>query len=145
MDTEKKLIANKELRCGIVPVRFAWGDWQLLLLRSGAIWDFPAGVVNIHEDLLEAAKRETLAATALTDLEFAFGEDGKETVPYAGNKVDRYYVAETRTEKIDLPIAKKLGKPAHDEWRWVTCDEAEEFLPPRLTHVLAWVRARIEE
>ena len=93
MDTDKKPIADKELRCGVVPVRFAWGDWQLLLLRSGNLWDFPAGVASIHEDLLEAAKRETLAATALTDLEFAFGEDGKETVPYAGNKVDRYYVA----------------------------------------------------
>ncbi len=145
MDTEKKPIANKELRCGIVPVRFAWGDWQLLLLRSGSLWDFPAGVASIHEDLLEAAKRETLAATALTDLEFAFGEDGKETVPYAGNKVDRYYVAETRTEKIDLPVSTKTGRPVRDEWRWVTCDEAEEFLPPRLTHVLEWVRQRINE
>ena len=145
MDTEIKPIENKELRCGVVPVRFAWGNWQLLLLRSGKVWDFPAGVINIHEDALEAAKRETIAATALTDLEFAFGEDYKETVPYAGNKVDRYYVAETRSEEITLPISKKLGKPAHDEWRWVTCDEAEDFLPPRLTHVLEWVRARIEE
>jgi len=128
-----------------VPVRFAFGDWQLLVLRSGATWDFPGGIINVHEDSLEAAKRETFAATALTDLEFAFGEDSKETVPYAGNKVDRYYVAETQTREITLPLSKKTGKPTHDEWRWVTCDEAEEFLPPRLTHVLEWVRQRINE
>ena len=145
MDTEIKPIENKELRCGVVPVRFAWGDWQLLILRSGDAWDFPAGIVNIHEDALEAAKRETTAATTLTDLEFAFGEDYKETVPYAGNKVGRYYVAETHTAEIALPISKKTGKPAHDEWRWVTCEDAEDFLPPRLTHVLAWVHGRIEE
>ena len=132
----------------MVPVRFAWGNWQLLILRRGEGWDFPAGIISIHEDSLEAAKRETLAATALSDLEFAFGEDYKETVPdarSAGNKVGRYYVAETRTAEITLPLSKKTGKPAHDEWRWVTCDDAEDFLPPRLTHVLAWVRARIEE
>ena len=145
MDTEKKHIENKELSCGVVPVRFAWGKWQLLLLRAGKTWDFPAGIINIHEDSLQAAQRETTTATAITDLEFAFGEDYKETVPYAGNKVGRYYVAETRCEEITLPVSKKLGKPAHDEWRWVTCDEAEDLLPPRLTHVLAWVRGRIDE
>lgn len=75
-----------------------------MLLRSGDAWDFPAGIVNIHENALEAAKRETtVATTTLTDLEFAFGEDYKETVPYAGNKVGRYYVAKTRSAEITLP------------------------------------------
>ena len=123
MDTEKKPIENKELSCGVVPVRFAWGDWQLLVLRRGESWSFPAGIISVH----------------------AFGEDYKETVPYAGNKVDRFYVAETRIENLTLPIARKLGKPAHDEWRWVTCDEAEDYLPPRLTHVLEWVRTRVND
>ncbi len=145
VDTEIKPIQNKVLRCGVVPVRFAFGDWQLLVLRSGALWDFPVGVVSVHEDSLEGAKRETLAATGIEDLEFAFGEASKETVPYAGNNVDRYYVAETRTEVITLPTSKKTGKPAHDAWRWVTCDEAEDYLAPRLTHVLEWLRTRINE
>ena len=145
MDTEIKPIKNKELSCGVVPVHFAWGDWQLLILRRSEVWDFPAGIISVHEDSLEAAKRETIAATGIDDLEFAFGEDHKETVPNASNKVGRYYVAETRADKITLPVSKKSGTPAHDEWRWVTCDEAEDFLPPRLTHVLEWLRARINE
>ncbi len=145
MDTEIKPIKNKELSCGVVPVHFAWGDWQLLILRRGEVWDFPAGIISVHEDALEAAKRETIAATGIDDLEFAFGEDHKETVPNASNKVGRYYVAETRAETITLPIAHKSGKPAHDEWRWVTCDDAEDYLPPRLTHVLEWLRAKINE
>lgn len=149
MEADKKIIQNKELSCGVVPVLFAWGDWQLLILRRGAAWDFPAGIVNVHEDALEAAKRETLAATGIDDLEFAFGEDYKETVPYTsngtGNHVGRYYVAETRTEKITLPVSARLGKPVHDEWRWISCVEAEDYLPPRLTHVLAWLCEKINQ
>ena len=144
MDTEKKIIEKKELSCGVVPVRFAWGNWQLLVLRAYKNWDFPKGMVNLNEDPLAAATRETTEETGITDLEFVFGEDFKETVPYAGNKVARYYVAETRVEKITLPVSPELGRPEHHEWRWVTCDEAEDLLPPRLTHVLAWVRDRID-
>ena len=145
MDTEKKPIAIKVLSCGVVPVRFAWGNWQLLVLRAYKNWDFPKGVVEANEDPLDAAIRETTEETGITDLEFVFGEEYKETVPYAGNKVARYYVAETRVENITLPVSPELGRPEHHEYRWVTCDGAEDVLPPRLTHVLAWVRAKIEE
>ena len=144
VDTEKKPIEQKVLSCGVVPVRFAWGNWQLLVLRAHKNWDFPKGIVNMNEDPLDAAKRETLEETGIADLEFVFGEDFKETVPYAGNKVARYYVAETRDEKITLPVSPELGRPEHHEWRWVTCDEAEDLLPPRLTHVLEWLRDRID-
>ncbi len=129
----------------MIPVRFAWGEWQLLVLRAYKNWDFPKGMVNPNEDPLDAAKRETEEETGITDLEFVFGEDFKETVPYAGNKVARYYVAETRMEQITLPVSKELGRPEHDEWRWVTCDQAEDLLPPRLTHVLEWVRHKMDE
>ena len=145
MDTEKKPIAIKVLSCGVVPVRFAWGNWQLLVLRAYKNWDFPKGIVEANEDPLDAATRETTEETGITDLEFVFGENYKETVPYAGNKVARYYVAETRTEQITLPVSEELGRPEHHEFRWVTCDDAEDLLPPRLTHVLEWVRGVIDE
>jgi 8-oxo-dGTP pyrophosphatase MutT (NUDIX family) len=145
VDTDKKPIEIKQLSCGVIPARFAWGEWQVLVLRAYKNWDFPKGMVNPNEDPLDAAKRETEEETGITDLEFVFGEDFKETVPYAGNKVARYYVAETRMEQITLPVSKELGRPEHDEWRWVTCDEAEDLLPPRLTHVLEWVRHKMDE
>ena len=144
MDTETKTIAAKELSCGVVPALFAQGDWRLLVLRTYKNWDFPKGVVHPHEDPLEAATRETLEATGIDDLEFVFGEEFKETVPYADNKIARHYVAETRTAEITLPVSRKLGRPEHQEYRWVTCDEAEDLLPPRLTHVLEWVRGQID-
>lgn len=139
------MILNKILSCGVVPVRFAEGDWQLLVLRAYKNWDFPKGIVEADEDPLEAARRETLEETGIDDLDFVFGEDYKETVPYAGNKVARYYVAETRTADITLPVSAELGRPEHHEWRWVTCDDAEDLLPPRLAGVLDWIRARIND
>jgi 8-oxo-dGTP pyrophosphatase MutT (NUDIX family) len=144
MDTEHKTIAPKILSCGVVPVRYAAGGWKLLILRAFRNWDFPKGLVDAGEDPLDAARRETEEETGITDLEFVFGEDFKETVPYGNNKVARYYVAETRTDEITLPVSEELGRPEHDEWRWVTCDEAEDYLPPRLTHVLEWVRKQID-
>lgn len=143
------MILNKILSSGVVPVRFAHGDWQLLVLRAYKNWDFPKGIVESGEDPLDAAKRETEEETGIIDLDFIFGEDYKETVPYnvssTGHKVARYYVAETRTADITLPVSPELGRPEHDEWRWVTCDQAEDLLPPRLAGVLEWVRARINE
>ena len=58
MDSEFKPVGNKILSSGVVPVRFALGDWRLLILRHGQRWDFPAGVINIHEDAQAAAQRE---------------------------------------------------------------------------------------
>lgn len=143
------MILNKILSCGVVPVRFADGDWKLLVLRAYKNWDFPKGIAESNEDPLDAAKRETLEETGIDDLDFVFGEDYKETVPYnvtsSAHKVARYYVAETRADDITLPVSPELGRPEHHEYRWVTCDEAEDLLPPRLASVLEWVRARINE
>lgn len=145
MNYDKPSEIIKILSSGVVPVRYAGGGWKLLVLRAYKIWDFPKGIVEANEDPLEAAKRETEEETGITDLDFVFGEDCKETAPYAGNKTARYYIAETRTEEITLPVSEELGRPEHDEWRWVTCEEAEDLLPPRLANVLEWVCSRINE
>src|SRR5690606_23513233 len=77
------------------------------------------------------------------DLDFPFGEEYQETLPYAGNKVARYYLAETAEHAVELPVSPELGRPEHHEYRWVTYDEAEELLPPRLSIVLDWARRTI--
>jgi bis(5'-nucleosidyl)-tetraphosphatase len=46
---------------------------------------------------------------------------------------------------VRLPISQVLGRPEHHEWRWVSFDEAEDLLPPRLAIVLDWVRNVLEE
>lgn len=142
--TDKSMIPEKKLSAGAVVVRRAGRGWKLLVLRAGRGWDFPKGNVGPAEEPLAAATREVAEETGLSDLDFPFGDNFRETVPYGDNKVARYYLAETTQEEIMLPIAHELGRPEHDEWRWVTCDQAEELLPPRLALVLEWVRETLE-
>jgi len=130
---------------GIVVARRQGGNWQLLVLRAFRNWDFPKGLIEDGEDPLDTARRETAEETGISDLTFDFGESYKETIPYANGKIARYYIAVTETEHITLPISHELGKPEHDEWRWVGFDEAEDYLPPRLAAVLDWARETLDK
>jgi len=134
----------KTLSAGVVPVRRTSRGWVLLVLRAYKNWDFPKGRVEPGEEPIDAAKREATEETGLTDLDFAFGDAYRETVPYAGGKTARYYIAETTEDRISLPISHDLGRPEHHEWRWVTFEEAEDLLPPRLAHILYWARDTVD-
>jgi len=113
---------------------------RLLVLRAYKNWDFPKGRLEPGESELDAARREVAEETGLAGLAYPFGDEYKETVPYAGNKVARYYLAQTDVEKIELPVSPELGRPEHHEYRWVSFDEAEALLPPRLAAVLEWAK-----
>ena len=116
---------------------------RLLVLRAYRNWDFPKGLIEPGEDALAAARREVREETGLAELSFPVGDEFKETLPYSGNKVARYYLAETDAEKIDLPVSPELGRPEHHEYRWISFDEAEDLLPPRLAVVLEWAKKTI--
>ena len=130
---------------GAVVFRRTGDGVPLLVLRAYRNWDFPKGLVEPGESELDAAKRETAEETGLTGLGFPFADAHKDTVPYAGGKVARYFIAETAEVRIELPVSAELGRPEHHEWRWVSYDEAEELLPPRLGIVLEWARRTIEK
>jgi 8-oxo-dGTP pyrophosphatase MutT (NUDIX family) len=125
---------------GAVVFRRSERGVRLLVLRAYKNWDFPKGLVEPGEEQLAAARREVEEETGLANLAYPFGEEFRETVPYAGNKIARYYLAETDAEKIELPVSPELGRPEHHEFRWVSFDEAEDLLPPRLAPVLEWAR-----
>jgi 8-oxo-dGTP pyrophosphatase MutT (NUDIX family) len=129
---------------GVVVARRDGGGWRLLVLRAYRNWDFPKGMVEPGEAPLAAAIRETAEEAAIGDLAFRWGEDYRETAPYARGKVARYYLAETAQQTVTLPVSPELGRPEHDEWRWVDFIEAERLLPPRLQPILAWARKRLE-
>ena len=113
-------------------------EWLFLMLRAYRNWDFPKGMVEVNEDPLAAARREVREETLIEDLEFRWGEVYKETEQYGKGKVARYYLAATRTERISLPVSPELGRPEHDEWRWVDRDTALSLVSARLQPIVRW-------
>lgn len=134
-----------KLSAGIVILRREKGHWQCLVLRAFRNWDFPKGLVEPGEEPRAAALREAEEETGLTDLDLRWGEAFRETEPYAGGKVARFYVAEAARGAVHLPINPQLGRAEHHEHRWVDFDAASRLLPPRLLPVLRWARALAED
>jgi len=130
--------APHRLSAGVAVVRRSPASWLFLLLRAYRNWDFPKGVVEPGEEPLAAARREVLEETLIEDLEFHWGEVYRETGPYGHRKIARYYVAATRTETITLPPSPELGRPEHDEWRWVDRDAALRLVSARLQPIVRW-------
>jgi 8-oxo-dGTP pyrophosphatase MutT (NUDIX family) len=130
---------------GVVVVRRIEGQWRYLVLRAYRNWDFPKGLVEAGEDALHTAIRETEEETGLRDLAFSWGQDFRETEPYAGGKVARYYLAQSPAGTVFLPVSPELGRPEHHEYRWLAWNEARRLLPTRLGPILDWARLRIED
>ena len=131
------------LSAGIVVVRQFDDSWRVLLLRAYDYWDCPKGVVEPGEEPLTTAKREVLEETGIVALDFRWGEAFIETPPYAKNKVARYYLAATTQHSVTLAVNPALGRPEHQEFRWLGFDAAEALLVARLRAVLGWARARL--
>jgi len=128
---------------GVVVVRHVNDDWRVLLLRVYNYWDCPKGVVEAGEDPLTTARREVREETGIVDLQFRWGDGWVETPPYSKNKVARYYLAETQTADVELPVNPALGTPEHHEFRWLSFDAALALAVPRVSAVLNWARATI--
>lgn len=128
---------------GVVVFRRTGRGPYFLVLRAYQNWDFPKGLVEPGEDPLACAMRELKEETGLSGVDFPFGDEFKETLPYSGHKIARYYLGETEEVEIELPVSKELGRPEHHEYRWVSFDEAEDLLPPRLAIVLEWAKRTV--
>jgi bis(5'-nucleosidyl)-tetraphosphatase len=131
------------LSAGVVIVRFHHGEPRFLLLRAYQYWDFPKGRVEPGEQPLAAAIREVEEETALTHLEFRWGEAFTVTERYGNNKTARYYLAEAGPGEVHLPVNPELGHPEHDEFRWLPYEAARALLVPRVAAVLDWAHARV--
>jgi bis(5'-nucleosidyl)-tetraphosphatase len=128
------------LSAGVVVVRRQAGEWRFLLLRAFRYWDFPKGAVEAGEAPLAAAIREVAEESGLHGLEFRWGERFRDTEPYSHGKVARYYLAESAEGEAHLPVNPGLGRPEHDEFRWLGYDAARVLLVPRVQRVLDWAQ-----
>ena len=133
----------RTLSAGVVVVRLSPEGVRYLLLRAFQYWDFPKGMVEEGEASLDGAIREVEEETTLTQLDFHWGLEYRDTPPYRRGKVARYYLAESPSGEVELPVTEELGRPEHDEFRWVDFDEAHRLLSPRVQPILEWAEEKI--
>ncbi|WP_454753932.1 NUDIX domain-containing protein [Cupriavidus necator] len=126
---------------GLVVLRPTTGQWLCLILRAYRNWDMPKGMPESNEQPLSAAMRESREETGLSMLELRWGEDYRETEPYANGKIARFYLAVSPNGEVSLPISSELGRPEHHEFRWVTFAEAQQLLPSRFEPILEWAQS----
>jgi len=131
---------NEKLSCGIVVIRDDGGDKLTLMLRAYHNWDFPKGICEEGEQPIEAARREVGEETGIAQLEFEWGERFTDTGPYNKGKVARYFLATSEEEEVVMGISPELGRPEHNEFRWVSFDEAHDLSSPRVREVVRWAR-----
>lgn len=129
---------------GLVVVRPIGGQWRCLVLRAYRNWDLPKGMPEPDEEPLQTALRETAEETGLSVLTLPWGDDYRETEPYAKGKVARLYIALFGEGEVSLPVSAELGRPEHHEFRWVSFAAARELLPPRFGPILHWAQTVVE-
>lgn len=129
------------LSAGIVPVRYVDRTPRFLLLRNFDYWDFPKGQVNPGEEPLSAALRELKEETGVESVRFPWGMDFKDTAPYGKGKIARYWIAEVPDVEIILPVSLELGRPEHQEFRWVDYKAGRLLVVPRVAEILEWANA----
>ena len=135
---------KKILSSGLCVVHFDAERYRLLAVRNFDSWDFPKALVPEGQDPLQVAVDETRAATGLGDLELSWGDDVfRETVGSEDGSVSRYYLAQSKTSDVALRIPPGDGGWEDFEHRWVTFEEAEDILPPRLALILEWAVGKL--
>jgi 8-oxo-dGTP pyrophosphatase MutT (NUDIX family) len=138
-----KTAGPAQLSAGVVVVRRDPAGWLFLLLRAYRNWDFPKGRVESGEEPLAAARREVREETLIEQLSFEWGHEYRETEVYAHNKIARYYLAAVSSPEVTLPVSAELGRPEHNEWRWVDLKGALALCSPRLHPILRWAAQRL--
>lgn len=134
---------STRLSAGVVLVRETADGWRFLLLRAFNHWDFPKGMVEPGEEPLAAAIREVKEETLIADLNFAWGDSYIQTGPYSRGKVARYYLASTQTAEVTLPVIEELGRPEHNEYRWVDQTGALRLVSPRVEPIVEWAAHKL--
>ena len=136
---------KKAQSAGIVIIRYESGLPKVLFMRSYSYWDFPKGGVEINENKFEAAIREVKEEAGVTDLDFKWGKTYHETESYGKtNKTVAYFIAETKQHEVIMGPNPQTGKPEHEEYQWVTFDEARSMAVERIAKVLNWAEDRIK-
>ncbi|MBI5448985.1 NUDIX domain-containing protein [Candidatus Gottesmanbacteria bacterium] len=119
-----------EVASGGVIVIKALDVWHVLLIRDmNNSWTFPKGIIEKNENPKEAALREILEETGLTDLSYLASLS---TIRYTYRKMGliqktvHYFLFRSSRETPPVPLPQK--EEGISEARWVTFEEAEAML-----------------
>ena len=128
---------------GVIVIDRNVSPTRVLVLRAYANWDFPKGQVEEGESLHAGAVRELVEETGLGPQDVAMTADVAPSIVYgSGAKKKRatFFVANriSNTEPF-LPVNPELGKPEHDEWRWVTSEEMSALMPGRFGPIVGYI------
>lgn len=127
--------AGVVLVCGDAPRR-------VLLLRAYRHWDFPKGMPEVGETLLQAALREMHEETGLNAeaVRQPWGICQIQTAAYrtshegrSRQKVGHFFLLESVLPQPAVTLSRE-----HQEARWCDFDEARRLVVPRLAQILAW-------
>lgn len=134
---------------GVIVVDWKEPEPLILCVRAYSNWDFPKGIVEKGESLMQAATRELMEET-----EIAAGVDVKlsgisaPSITYGSGskkKTATYFLADRASNKQPfLPVNPELGKPENDEYRWVSVPDLEPLMPVRLLPVIAFIEGWTE-
>lgn len=141
---------GEERAAGFILFRTLHLRRQYLLLRhrNGGHWAFPKGRLELGEDEMKAAIRETFEETSISNLMpvQGFRETSSYSVSRSGQWISKtvaYFLAETRQSEISLSteheafqwlaFADAIGLLTHDESRRILTD-AESLLERSAEH-----------
>lgn len=130
---------------GVIVVRFENNVPYFLLLRSFDFWDFPKGNIELNENKIQAAIREVKEESGIDDLDFKWGKAYYETESFGrSNKVVYYFIAETKNENVVIENNPQTGLKEHEEFRWVSYDEARQLTKNRIHRAMSWAVSRLK-
>lgn len=130
---------------GVIVVRFESNKPYFLLLRAYDFWDFPKGKIEYKETKIQAAIREVSEESGICDLSFDWGRVYYETEPFGrNNKVVYYFVASTENKEVFIENNPITGFAEHQEYRWVSYDEAMILTKQRIQKALLWAVKRMK-
>ena len=130
---------------GTIIIDDSGSEKTILCLRSYSNWDFPKGQLEEGEAAIDAAVRETLEETSLKDgVDYVLTGESAPSITYGSGKSKKtalFFIAKRVSDKPPfLPVNPELGKPEHDEWKWIPLTELGFFYASRFSPVINFLQ-----
>ena len=124
---------KREERAGIIVLKQSKESYKVLCLRVYGSYDLPKGGVEVGEDNITAAMRETKEECGITSLNFLWG------IISTRVRNVTLYIAITNQEPTILPNPA-TGEYEHHGSKWMSLNDASNRLHPYLRPTMMWAK-----